>query len=121
MVIIERSPDQGVQVGPYTLWVLAVHANEVVIALLDPDKDCIVCGEPTPGARCPICGLTDLRACPDLGDEAIGDALDRGGQVELLEAPGELRADGGMGAVLRFKPLQPSAPSPETRSRTGER
>jgi hypothetical protein len=60
MVVIERSPDQGVQIGRYTLRVLAVHANEVVVALIDPDTDCAVCGERTTG-RCPGC---DARVCP---------------------------------------------------------
>jgi hypothetical protein len=63
MVVIERSPDQGVQVGPYTLWVLAVHADEVVIALLDPDKDCVGCGERAAGQRCPVCGALVCPAC----------------------------------------------------------
>jgi hypothetical protein len=63
MVIIERSADQGVQVGPYTLWVLAVRAGEVVVALLDPDKDCIGCGERTAGARCRLCGALVCPVC----------------------------------------------------------
>jgi hypothetical protein len=63
MVVIERSADQGVQVGPYTLWVLAVHGDEVVIALLDPDKDCSGCGERTPGNRCRDCGALVCPVC----------------------------------------------------------
>jgi hypothetical protein len=65
MVVIERSPGEGVQIGHHVLRVLAVHADEVVVALLDPDKVCVVCGagldEPaqTAGAtepgRCPRC------------------------------------------------------------------
>jgi hypothetical protein len=39
MVEIERSPGQGVRIGPYTLWVLAVDPDGVVIALHDPDED----------------------------------------------------------------------------------
>jgi hypothetical protein len=128
-----RSGGAGVVGVPETL--RALYLDEVQTLLIDADLrlagcQCANCGalsaSGAPGARqrrslCPICGLTDLRACPDLGNEAIGDALARRGQVELLEEPGELRGDGGMGAVLRFKPLQPGAASPETRSRTGER
>ena len=55
MVVIERSPEQGVQIGRYVLRVLAVHADEVVVALIDPDRDCAGCGERTTG-RCPGCG-----------------------------------------------------------------
>jgi len=62
MVVIERSPDQGVQIGRYLLRVLAVHADEVVVALIDPDKDCVGCGESATG-RCPGCGAVVCPAC----------------------------------------------------------
>jgi hypothetical protein len=120
-----RSGGAGVVGVPETL--RALYLDEVQALLIDADLRlagcrCASCGALSAGGeRCPICGLTDLRACPDVGDEAIGDALARGGQAELLEDPGELRRDGGMGAVLRFKPLQLGAASPGTRSRTGER
>jgi len=56
MVMIERKPGLGVQIGPYTLQVLAVHAGEVVVALLDPEKDCACCGErPAERRRCSHC------------------------------------------------------------------
>jgi hypothetical protein len=67
MVIIERSADQGVRVGRYTVWVLAVHADEVVVALLDPDRDCGGCGERTPGDRCGVCGLLVCPVCARRG------------------------------------------------------
>jgi hypothetical protein len=63
MVVIERSPDQGVQVGRYTLWVLAVRADEVVVAVLDPDKDCGGCGERAAGRPCPVCGVLVCPVC----------------------------------------------------------
>jgi hypothetical protein len=67
MVKIERSSGQSVQIGPYTLQILAVHANEVVFALLDPDADCASCGErPAPGEsqrwHCPVCA-TEAVVC----------------------------------------------------------
>jgi len=67
MIVIERSPDQGVQIGRYTLRVLAVRADEVVVALLDPDKDCSGCGERTPGDRCLTCGTLLCPVCARLG------------------------------------------------------
>jgi hypothetical protein len=39
MVVIERSPGQEVRIGPYTLRVVAVDPDGVVIALHDPDED----------------------------------------------------------------------------------
>jgi hypothetical protein len=63
MVVIERSPDQGVQIGPYTLWVLAIHPDEVVVGLLDPEKDCGGCGERTSGDRCRVCGALVCPVC----------------------------------------------------------
>jgi hypothetical protein len=42
MVEIERSPGQVVRIGPYTLRVLAVLPDRVVIALRGPDEE----GEP---------------------------------------------------------------------------
>jgi hypothetical protein len=56
MVTIERSPGQAIRIGRYTVRVLAVHAGEVVLALLDPDRDCAGCGErPADRLRCPVC------------------------------------------------------------------
>jgi methionyl-tRNA synthetase len=64
MVVIERSPDQGVQIGRYTLRVLAVRADEVVVALLDPDRDCAGCGERAEeGSRCAVCGAVVCPRC----------------------------------------------------------
>jgi hypothetical protein len=64
MVVIERSPGQCVQVGPYVLRVLAVHADEVVVALFDPDRDCHVCGErPADRRACSVCGA-EVVVCP---------------------------------------------------------
>ncbi len=39
MVEIERSPGQAVRVGPYTVRVVAVLADRVVIALRGPDDE----------------------------------------------------------------------------------
>jgi hypothetical protein len=62
--VIERSPNQAVRIGPYTLRVLAVRADEVVVALLDPDRDCHACGErPADRLRCPACGAEAV-VCP---------------------------------------------------------
>jgi len=120
-----RSGGYGIVGVPGTL--RALYLDEVQILLVDADLQragfrCPHCGALSEGGdRCLLCGLTDLTACPDLADKAIGDALARGGQVEVLEQPGELRGYGGMGALLRFRPHQPGAASPETRARMGER
>src|SRR5262249_34846318 len=64
MVKIERLPGQAVVIGPYTLWVLSVHGDEVVLALHDPDKDCAPCGErPADHFQCPICQAEAI-VCP---------------------------------------------------------
>jgi hypothetical protein len=56
MVEIDRKAGEAVRVGRYTLRVLAVHPGEVVVALLDPDRDCAGCGErPAERRRCPVC------------------------------------------------------------------
>ena len=74
MVVIERKPGLGVCIGPYVLEVLAVHADEVVIALIGPEEECVSCGER--GAhlrRCSVCQAevivcspcAESRACPN--------------------------------------------------------
>jgi hypothetical protein len=65
MFLIEVSPGQEVRVGRRTLRVLAIHAGEVVVAVLDPAQDCAFCGGP-PAARrrCPVCQAEAL-VCPD--------------------------------------------------------
>jgi hypothetical protein len=40
MIEIERSPGQRVQIGRYTLRVVAVHPDRVVMALDGPDEEC---------------------------------------------------------------------------------
>jgi hypothetical protein len=63
MVEIERRPGQSVQIGRYTLQVLAVRAGEVVFALLDPDNDCAGCGaSPADRHGCPGC-REEVRLC----------------------------------------------------------
>jgi hypothetical protein len=120
-----RADGYGIVGVPGT--VRALYLDEVQTLLVDAEVQragfrCAHCGALSEsGDRCLLCGLTDLTACADLADEAIGDALARGGQVELLEEPGELRGYGGMGALLRFRPGQPSAASSNTRARIGER
>jgi hypothetical protein len=65
MVDIERSPGQDLRIGPYILRVLAVRGDEVVIALLDPEKDCAGCGgQPAERRRCLACGAEAL-LCAD--------------------------------------------------------
>jgi hypothetical protein len=65
MDAIERSPGEGVRIGPYTLRVLSVDADKVVFALLDPDLDCCCCGErPADHRRCPVCA-TEAVVCTD--------------------------------------------------------
>jgi hypothetical protein len=39
MVEIERSPGQVLRIGPYTLRVVAVHPDRVVLALRGPEDD----------------------------------------------------------------------------------
>ena len=69
MVTIECSPGQCVRIGHRTMRVLAVHAAEVILALIDPDKDCALCGErPANRHYCPVCasGTVICPACtPD--------------------------------------------------------
>ena len=50
MVEIERSPGQGVRIGPYTLRVVAVHPDRVEFALRGPES-------PLPGAAGSHAGL----------------------------------------------------------------
>jgi hypothetical protein len=65
MFFIELSPGQDVRVGPCTLRVLAVHPGEVVLALLDPARDCVCCGgRPANRVCCPVC-QTEALLCPD--------------------------------------------------------
>lgn len=60
---IELAPGQSVRVGPCLLRVLAVRSDEVVLALLDPQKDCVFCGERTHGRhQCPVC-QTEVLIC----------------------------------------------------------
>jgi hypothetical protein len=63
MIVIERSPGEGVRVGRYTLRVLAVRAGEVVVALYGPEE-CAVCGGTVTGPTvCPVCGEEAI-LCP---------------------------------------------------------
>jgi hypothetical protein len=55
MVTIERTSGQGVKIGPYTVQVLAVQRDRVVVALLDPRTDCLSCGRSLVEHRCPVC------------------------------------------------------------------
>jgi hypothetical protein len=52
MIVIERTPGEAVRIGPYTLQVLAVQPGRVVVALLDPARDCACCGERPASRRC---------------------------------------------------------------------
>ena len=80
MVKIERSPGQGVQIGRYTLRVLAVHAGEVVVAVLDPDLDCACCGErPAAHCRCPRCGAEAVVCATCASSWQCPKCLPRGG------------------------------------------
>jgi hypothetical protein len=66
MMIIERAPGEAVRIGPYALQVLAVQPGRVVVALLDPAKDCACCGErPADRRRCRVCRTEAVvcRAC----------------------------------------------------------
>jgi hypothetical protein len=61
MVVIQRSPGEAIRIGPYTLRVLSVHGDEVVVAVIDADRDCSVCGErPAEPRRCPVCATETL-------------------------------------------------------------
>jgi hypothetical protein len=64
MVVIERLLGQGVRIGPYVVRVLAIHAEEVVIALHRPDESCVACAEAEGSPRlCPVC-LAESVVCP---------------------------------------------------------
>jgi hypothetical protein len=53
----------GVQIGSFTLRVIAVHSGEVVFALFDPSQDCARCGErPARRRHCPLCH-TEAMVC----------------------------------------------------------
>jgi hypothetical protein len=54
-VTIERMPGEAVRIGPHLVQVLAVQPGRVVLALLDPEHDCVVCGRPLVDGRCPDC------------------------------------------------------------------
>lgn len=63
MVPIERSPGEAVRIGRFTLRVLAVGGDEVVVALIDPELDCAGCGErPAERGRCPAC-MAEMLVC----------------------------------------------------------
>jgi hypothetical protein len=64
MVVIERVADEGVRIGAYTLQVLAVHADEVVIALSGPDDDCGHCGQRPAERRCCAVCRSEVVICP---------------------------------------------------------
>jgi peptide chain release factor subunit 1 len=88
----------------------ALFFTEVQTLVVDadlrrPGRRCEQCGALTQADdRCPICGSTDLRACADLADEAIEDALAQSGEAEVVGEHAEFRRDGGMGGLLRFRP-----------------
>lgn len=54
--------------------------------------------------RCDRCGAESAGVCPDLVDAAIAEAFAHGGGAEVVGTHADLRADGGMGALLRFRP-----------------
>ena len=63
MVVIQRSPGEAVRIGPYTIRVLSVHGDEVVVAVIEADRDCSLCGERAAELRrCPVCGK-ETRLC----------------------------------------------------------
>jgi hypothetical protein len=68
MVVLERMRGQSVRIGRYTLRILTIRPEEVVVALLDPEKDCAGCGvETTARRRCPSCAAEAL-VCPDCAE-----------------------------------------------------
>jgi peptide chain release factor subunit 1 len=88
----------------------ALYYDEVGTLVIDSElrmqgRRCGACGMLTRADdRCPSCGSEALGACADLADEAAEDTLARGGQVEIVGRHDEFRIDGGVGALLRFKP-----------------
>lgn len=103
-----RAGGYGVVGLPTTL--RALYLGEVDRLLVDADLrlsgfGCDTCGAlaQTEG-HCPICGSASVSHRRDLVDEAIEQALAHGGQVEVVGEHAEFRADGGIGALLRFRP-----------------
>jgi peptide subunit release factor 1 (eRF1) len=103
-----RSNGYGVVGIPETLRALYVGDVETLAVVADlqrPGFRCERCGALSEGGdECPICRSRDRRPCSDLVDEAIEDALAQGGEVEVVGEHSEFRRDGGMGALLRFRP-----------------
>jgi peptide chain release factor subunit 1 len=88
----------------------AVYFGEVDRLLVDADLHlagygCERCGALAQTNRhCPICESSSLSPRRDLVDEAIEAALAHGGQVEVVGEHAQFRAEGGIGALLRFQP-----------------
>jgi peptide subunit release factor 1 (eRF1) len=102
----------------------ALFFREVQTLVVDADLQrpgwrCAQCTALTPSEdRCPICGSTERRACADLADEAIEDALAQSGEAEVVGEHAEFHRDGGMGGLLRFRPPQ-SRDIPQETDATG--
>jgi peptide chain release factor subunit 1 len=94
----------------------AVYLGEVDRLVVDADLRlagyrCEQCGALAVTAdRGPICTAHSFSPCADLVGEAIEEALAHGGQAEVVDGGAAaiqetgFRRDGGMGALLRFRP-----------------
>jgi peptide chain release factor subunit 1 len=94
----------------------ALYLGEVDRLVVDADLRltgyrCEKCGALAETAdRCHICGWVSFSACADLVGEAIEEALAHGGQVQVVGSGASstrvtgFRRDGGLGALLRFRP-----------------
>lgn len=112
-----RSNNYGVVGIPETLRALYMGDVETLAVMADlqrPGCRCERCGALSDGGdECPICHSRDRRPCPDLVDEAIEDTLAQGGEVEVVGEHPEFRRDGGIGALLRFRPQGARHPEEE--------
>jgi peptide chain release factor subunit 1 len=117
--VIERSAVHGLGACGKAPTVDAVGLGEVATLVLadgppEPGSVCRSCGWLGWGTltTCPVCGAA-LDPVADIADLLIRRALDRGGQVEVVDGEAAVRlamACDGTGAILRFRATPEDAP-----------
>lgn len=103
-----RAAGCGVIGIPETLQ--ALNLGEVATLIVDAalriaGYQCETCGALSETQdRCDLCASAIHGARADLVDAAIADAFAHGGRAEVVGAHAGFRRDGGIGALLRFRP-----------------
>lgn len=89
----------------------AIAWNEADTILVEhglaaPGIRCQDCGYlgPQEGEQCPLCGSSALEPKPEVVDEMLEEARQRGMTIEFFSPVGVLRAREGIAAILRYKP-----------------